>query len=76
MGVGCVQYALAKMGLPTLPGGGMDARARANIVIRYKPTILLCTPSYALHLGRTVEALGIDPRSTPSARFLSLVSRA
>ena len=59
-----VQYALAKMGLPTLPGGGMDARARANVVIRYKPTILLCTPSYALHLGRTVEALGVDPRST------------
>ncbi len=59
-----VQYALAKMRLPTLPGGGMDARARANVVIRYKPTILLCTPSYALHLGRTVEALGVDPRST------------
>ena len=59
-----VQYALAKMGLPTLPGGGMDARARANVVIRYQPTILLCTPSYALHLGRTVEALGVDPRAT------------
>jgi phenylacetate-CoA ligase len=59
-----VQYALAKMGLPTLPGGGMDARARANIVIRYQPTILLCTPSYALHLGRTMEALGVDPRTT------------
>jgi phenylacetate-CoA ligase len=59
-----VQYALAKMGLPTLPGGGMDARARANIVIRYQPTILLCTPSYALHLGRTMEALGVEPRTT------------
>ena len=59
-----VQYALAKMGLPTLPGGGMDARARANIVIRFKPTIVLCTPSYALHLGRTFQALGTDPRKT------------
>jgi phenylacetate-CoA ligase len=59
-----VQYALAKMGLPTLPGGGMDARARANIVIRFKPTIVLCTPSYALHLGRTLQALGTDPRAT------------
>ena len=59
-----VQYALAKMGLPTLPGGGMDARARANIVIRYQPTILLCTPSYALHLGRIVQALGVEPRTT------------
>jgi phenylacetate-CoA ligase len=59
-----VQYALAKMGLPTLPGGGIDARARANIVIRFKPTIVLCTPSYALHLGRTLQALGADPRKT------------
>ena len=59
-----VQYALAKMGLPILPGGGMDARARANMVIRFKPTIVLCTPSYALHLGRTLQALGTDPRST------------
>ena len=59
-----VQYALAKMELPTLPGGGMDAKARANIVIRYKRTILLCTPSYALHLGRTLETLGVDPRTT------------
>lgn len=59
-----VQYALEKMRLPTIPGGGMDARARANIVLRFRPTILLCTPSYALHLGRTIESLGADPRKT------------
>ena len=46
-----VQYALEKMRLPVIPGGGMDARARANIVQSFKPTILLLTPSYALHLG-------------------------
>ncbi len=59
-----VQFALAKMGLPTLPGGGMDARARANLVLRFKPTILLSTPSYALHLGRVLEELGAEPRAT------------
>jgi phenylacetate-CoA ligase len=59
-----VQYALEKMRLPTIPGGGMDARARANIVLRYQPTILLLTPSYALHLGRVIEGLGADPRKT------------
>ncbi len=59
-----VQYALEKMRLPTIPGGGMDARARANIVLRYQPTILLLTPSYALHLGRVIESLGADPRET------------
>lgn len=59
-----VQAALEKMRLPTIPGGGMDARARANIILRFQPTILLLTPSYALHLGRVVESLGADPRKT------------
>ncbi len=59
-----VQYALEKMELPTIPGGGMDARARANIILRFNPTILLCTPSYALHLGRLMQSMGHDPAAT------------
>ena len=59
-----VQYALEKMRLPVIPGGGMDARARANVILRFQPTILLLTPSYALHLGRVLESLGADPRKT------------
>jgi phenylacetate-CoA ligase len=59
-----VQYALEKMELPVIPGGGMDARARANTILRFKPTILLCTPSYALHLGRLMQSLGHDPAAT------------
>ncbi|HEX9724125.1 MAG TPA: AMP-binding protein [Vicinamibacteria bacterium] len=59
-----VQYALAKMELPTIPGGGMDSRARANVILRFRPTIVLCTPSYALHLGRTLQELGHEPAAT------------
>jgi phenylacetate-CoA ligase len=59
-----VQYALEKMALPTIPGGGMDAKARANVILRFKPTILLCTPSYALHLGRLMQSMGHDPGAT------------
>jgi phenylacetate-CoA ligase len=59
-----VQYALQKMELPTIPGGGMDAKARANIILRFEPTILLCTPSYALHLGRLMQAMGHDPAAS------------
>jgi phenylacetate-CoA ligase len=59
-----VQYALEKMELPTIPGGGMDAKARANIIQRFRPTILLCTPSYALHLGRLMQSMGHDPAAT------------
>ena len=59
-----VQYALEKMRLPVIPGGGMDARARANIVQRFKPTILLLTPSYALHLARIMQSMGGNPRES------------
>jgi phenylacetate-CoA ligase len=59
-----VQYALERMELPTIPGGGMDAKARANVILRFRPTVLLCTPSYALHLGRVMQELGTDPRNT------------
>ncbi|MGO9697881.1 MAG: phenylacetate--CoA ligase family protein [Xanthobacteraceae bacterium] len=59
-----VQYALEKMELPTIPGGGMDAKARANVILRFNPTILLCTPSYALHLGRLMQTMGYDPAAT------------
>jgi len=56
-----VQFALAKMGVPAIPGGGMDAKARAGIVLRFRPTVLLATPSYALRLGRVLEEQGHDP---------------
>jgi phenylacetate-CoA ligase len=59
-----VQFALAKMGVGAIPGGGMDAKARANIVLRFKPSVLACTPSYALYLGRVMQELGHDPANS------------
>jgi phenylacetate-CoA ligase len=56
-----VQFALAKAGIACIPGGGMTAEARAMLVDRFKPTVLTCTPSYALHLGRVMAERGIDP---------------
>ncbi|GAB3046333.1 phenylacetate--CoA ligase [Parafrigoribacterium mesophilum] len=64
-----VQYALAKMGLPTIPGGGMDGMARARIIQRFKPRVLVCTPSYALYLARTMQEMGIDP-TTSSVKWI------
>jgi phenylacetate-CoA ligase len=59
-----VTAALAHMGIPVLPGGGMDGRARANVVARFAPTVIVCTPSYALYLGRTMETMGLDPAAS------------
>ena len=60
-----VQFALAKMGVACIPGGGMTAEARAMLVDRFRPTVLCCTPSYALHLGRVMAERGLDPAGSP-----------
>jgi phenylacetate-CoA ligase len=57
-------YALARMGIAVIPGGGMDARARAHVIARFKPTVIACTPSYALYLGRLMQDLGLDPQDS------------
>jgi phenylacetate-CoA ligase len=56
-----VQTALALMGLAVIPGGGMDAKARANIIARFRPSAVACTVSYAFYLGRAMQELGLDP---------------
>jgi phenylacetate-CoA ligase len=56
-----VAVALARMQIPVIPGGGLDARMRAAFVDRYKPSVIACTPSYALHLARTMQAMNLDP---------------
>ena len=56
-----VQFAIAKMKVACIPGGGMTAEMRAMMVDRFTPTVLACTPSYALHLGRVMADKGLDP---------------
>jgi phenylacetate-CoA ligase len=64
-----VHYALNLMGIPIITGGGLDSRMRARFIEQYRPTILACTPSYALFLAATMQELGIDPARS-SVRFL------
>jgi phenylacetate-CoA ligase len=64
-----VQFALAAMGVACIPGGGITAEARAMLVDRFRPTVLTCTPSYALHLARVMTERGLDPAAS-SIRLL------
>ncbi len=59
-----VLYALARMGIAVIPGGGMDASARATVIERFKPSVIACTPSYALYLGQVMKDMGGDPRKS------------
>jgi phenylacetate-CoA ligase len=64
-----LHYALNHMGVPVISGGGASTERRTLFVDHYRPTVLLCTPSYALHLGREMEQAGVSPRES-SIRLL------
>ena len=64
-----VHYALNLMNIPIVTAGGLDSRARARFVHEYRPTILACTPSYALYLGNLMSDLDLDPAAS-AVRYL------
>jgi phenylacetate-CoA ligase len=57
------------MGIPILTGGGLGTSMRARFIDEYRPTILCCTPSYALYLAGVMREMSIDPAST-AVRYL------
>jgi len=59
-----LHYALNHMGVPVISGGGSNSERRAFLIDAYRPTVLLCTPSYALYLGRIMEAQGQQPAAS------------
>lgn len=64
-----LHYALNLMGVPVIPGGGSNTERRILFINTYKPTVLTCTPSYALYLGRAMEDAGLSPQES-SIRLL------
>jgi phenylacetate-CoA ligase len=64
-----VHLALNRMGIAVIPGGGLDTKRRAMFVGRFRPTILVGTPSYMLYLGETLREQGRDPAQM-GVRFL------
>ncbi len=66
-----VLHALAHMGVPCIPGGGLTAELRCNIILRYRPTMLATLPSQLLRLGRVMQEMGEDPRKTSITRLFT-----
>jgi phenylacetate-CoA ligase len=52
------------LGLWCLPGGGMSSVARLRFLLDHAATVVLCTPTYALHLAEIAGREGLDLRSS------------
>ena len=44
----------------SIPGGGMSSLQRVQAICSNKITVLVCTPTYALHLGEVAQSEGIN----------------
>lgn len=49
-----------RMGALCLPGGGMGTTARLRFLLDNAVTVVLCTPTYALHLAEVAQREGLD----------------
>lgn len=52
--------AAARLGCLCLPGGGMSSAGRLRFLLDNEATVVLCTPTYALHLTEVARDEGLD----------------
>jgi phenylacetate-CoA ligase len=52
--------AAEKIGALAIPGGGMSSLQRLQAIATHGVTVLVCTPTYALHLAEVAREDGID----------------
>ena len=48
------------IGALIVPGGGMSSAQRLDAIVENEITVLVCTPTYALHLGEVARERGLD----------------
>jgi phenylacetate-CoA ligase len=54
-----------KLGALVISGGGGDSRQRLDLIERFAPTAMSCTPTYALRLAEVAREEGFDPTTSP-----------
>jgi phenylacetate-CoA ligase len=57
-------YGAERLGLAVIPlGGGMTER-QVQLIVDFKPDIIMVTPSYMLAIADEMERQGVDPKNT------------
>ncbi len=58
-----LHYGAEKIGASVIPMSGGNAKRQIMILQDFGPTVICCTPSYALHLAEEGKTLGVDMKS-------------
>ena len=63
-------HGVSMLGAMTISGGGADSVRRLKLIAETGPTVLLSTPTYALHLAEVAEREGVDLASSTITRTI------
>ncbi|QGT99554.1 Coenzyme A ligase [Candidatus Syntrophocurvum alkaliphilum] len=58
-----LHYGLEKVGATVIPISGGNSEKQLMLMKDFKTTVLVSTPTYALHLSEVAEQMGIDPKA-------------
>ena len=61
IGFWSAHHAVSKLGAMAISGGGANSSRRLELIEDTRATVLLSTPTYALHLAEIASQKGIDP---------------
>lgn len=61
---------LEKIGATFIPSGGLDTQGRIELMRDFGATVFMSVPSYAIHLGETSRALGIELSESAKIRLV------
>lgn len=56
-------WGVRRFGAAIYSGGGQNSEGHIRMIQRLKPTVLISTPTYALHLAEVARHMGVDPAS-------------
>ncbi len=62
--------AASRLGCLCFPGGGMSSVARLRFILDNQATLVLCTPTYALHMAEIAAQQKIDLKSGPVQKLI------
>lgn len=57
-----LHYGMERLGAGVIPVSGGNTERQVQILHEFKPTVLICTPSYSLHIAEVADAAGLGPQ--------------
>jgi phenylacetate-CoA ligase len=70
VGFWSAHQACADRGCTVIPGGGLSSLGRLEFLKQTRATVMLCTPTYALHLAEVAANEGFDLRQLAISRII------